>query len=223
MPTERRILAISSIAALAALAVLVLFPADTVKRSAVPMGPVEVRGYDGEMLSAISDFRENSIRGPQQVSEETYRLKITGLVDSPQEHTYDEVLAHDKYSKVVTLFCVEGWEATILWEGFRVADLLDEAGVKPEANTVIFHAYDGYTTSLPLDYIRNRGIIVAYKMNGVALPPERGFPLQLVAEDKWGYKWIKWVTEIELSSDPDYKGYWESRGYSNSGDLPGGY
>jgi DMSO/TMAO reductase YedYZ molybdopterin-dependent catalytic subunit len=41
----------------------------------------------------------------------------------------------------------------------------------------------------------------------------------LVAEDKWGYKWIKWVTEIRLSDDPTYRGYWESRGYSNSGDL----
>jgi DMSO/TMAO reductase YedYZ molybdopterin-dependent catalytic subunit len=39
-----------------------------------------------------------------------------------------------------------------------------------------------------------------------------------VAENKWGYKWIKWVTRIELS-DQDYRGYWEQRGYSNSGDL----
>jgi DMSO/TMAO reductase YedYZ molybdopterin-dependent catalytic subunit len=56
-------------------------------------------------------------------------------------------------------------------------------------------------------------------MNGVTLPAERGFPFELVAEDKWGYKWIKWVSEIELTDDAGYKGYWESRGYSNSGDL----
>jgi DMSO/TMAO reductase YedYZ molybdopterin-dependent catalytic subunit len=53
----------------------------------------------------------------------------------------------------------------------------------------------------------------------VTLPPERGFPFQLVAESKWGYKWIKWVTEIELTDDAGYRGYWESRGYSNIGDL----
>jgi Sulfite oxidase and related enzymes len=41
----------------------------------------------------------------------------------------------------------------------------------------------------------------------------------LVAEQKWGYKWIKWITKIELSNDPNYKGYWESRGYSNGGNL----
>ena len=62
---------------------------------------------------------------------------------------------------------------------------------------------------------------MASKMNGVVLPPERGFPFQLVAEQKWGYKWIKWITKIELSSDTNYKGFWESRGYNDNGDLNG--
>jgi DMSO/TMAO reductase YedYZ molybdopterin-dependent catalytic subunit len=81
------------------------------------------------------------------------------------------------------------------------------------------HAADGYTTSLPLDYFAERDILLAYKMNDVVLPPERGFPFQLVAEDKWGYKWIKWVERIELSADEDYEGYWERRGYDNEADL----
>ena len=45
--------------------------------------------------------------------------------------------------------------------------------------------------------------------------PERGYPFQVVAEDKLGYKWAKWVTGIEVSNDADYRGYWESRGYDN--------
>ena len=90
---------------------------------------------------------------------------------------------------------------------------------RPEARVVIFHAHDGYTTSFPLDYIMDNDIIMACKMNGVVLPPERGFPFQLVAESKWGYKWIKWIDRIELSDDVDYEGFWESRGYSNTGDL----
>jgi DMSO/TMAO reductase YedYZ molybdopterin-dependent catalytic subunit len=56
-------------------------------------------------------------------------------------------------------------------------------------------------------------------MNNITIPDERGFPFMLVAEDRWGYKWIKWVTGIRLSDDPSYHGYWESRGYSNIGDL----
>jgi len=61
--------------------------------------------------------------------------------------------------------------------------------------------------------------MLAYKINDVVLPPERGFPFELVAEQKWGYKWIKWVTEIEPSSDENYRGYWEQAGYSNEGNL----
>lgn len=186
--------------------------------------PVEVRDYQGEKLSSINEFRENSIKGPQHVNSESYRLKISGLVESPKEYTYDEVIGnHQSYEKVVTLDCVEGWSVTILWTGLLVRDLLAEAKVLPNAKVVIFHAYDGYTTSLPIDYIINNDILIAYNINTITLPPERGFPFQLVAESKWGYKWIKWITAIELSDDADYRGYWESRGYSNSADLDEGF
>jgi DMSO/TMAO reductase YedYZ molybdopterin-dependent catalytic subunit len=180
---------------------------------------VEVREYNGSRLSSVNDFRENSIKGVQHVDIASYALQVDGLVENPENLTYAQVLSKQSYSKVVAIHCVEGWDATILWEGVLVKDLIDEAKARPEANTVIFHAYDGYTTSLPLDYVMNRSIILAYRMNGVTLPPERGFPFELIAEDKWGYKWIKWVTAIELSSDPSYRGFWESRGYSNGGDL----
>jgi len=182
--------------------------------------PVEVREYQGERLSSIADFRENSIRGPQYINRSAYMLELSGLVSRPLSLSYDQVInEYPVYEKEVTLFCVEGWEVTILWEGIRVEDLLANAGVNPDANTVIFYAADGYSTSLPLDYIKDRDILLAYSMNGVILPAERGFPFQLVAEDRWGYKWIKWVTGIEVSDDPAYRGYWEKRGYSQTGDL----
>jgi len=182
---------------------------------------VEIREYEGEKLSSINDFRENSIAGPQNVFLEDYELEITGLVDKPLTLTYDQVLDRKQYSKVVTLHCVEGWDATILWEGVLLEDLLNQADAQGSAVTVIFHAADGYTSSLPLEYVRQNKIMLAYRMNGVELPPERGFPFQVVAESKWGYKWVKWVTKIELSDDPNYRGYWESRGYNNDGDLSG--
>ncbi len=182
---------------------------------------VEIREYEGQKLSSIDDFRENSIRGSQSVDKESYRLVVAGLVGNEIEYTYDDVIAnHQLFEKVVTLHCVEGWEVTILWEGFLAKDLIEEAGVGSGAKVVIFYAYDGYSTSLPLDYIINNDILIAYKMNGVVLPPERGFPFQLVAESKYGYKWIKWITKIELSDNIDYLGYWESRGYPNDADWP---
>jgi DMSO/TMAO reductase YedYZ molybdopterin-dependent catalytic subunit len=181
---------------------------------------IQVKEYQGERLGAIGDFHENSIKGPQRVDINTYTLQVTGLVDTPLSYTYAEAVSgHKSYTRLVTLDCVEGWSVKILWEGILVSDLIDPAGILPAANTVIFHAYDGYTTSMPLSYIRDNNIMLAYKMNGVDLPPERGFPFQLVAQDKWGYKWIKWVTKIELSDNPDYRGYWERNGYSNDGSL----
>lgn len=180
---------------------------------------VEITDYQGEKLGSINDFRENSISGPQYVNIDNYTLILDGLVDQERTYTYDNVLSHKKYEKVVTLNCVEGWSVKILWEGVLLKDLLDEAGVKPGANTVILYAYDGYSTSLPLDYITENNIILAYKMNGITLPPERGYPFQLVAESKLGYKWIKWVTRIELSDNESYTGYWESRGFSNEADI----
>ena len=182
--------------------------------------PVEVREYQGEKLSSVNDFRENSIKGPQKVDKDTFKLEISGLVQNPVNYSYSEVTNNYKhYTKVVTLDCVEGWSVTILWEGMLVRDILEKVNPLPEAKIVIFHAYDGYTTSLPLDYVINRDILMAFKMNEITIPPERGFPFQLVAESKWGYKWIKWITKIELSDDFTYRGYWESRGYSNSADL----
>jgi len=184
------------------------------------LAAVQIKEYQGERLSSLGDFQENSIKGPQRVDVNSYRLQVTGLVDKPLAYTYNDVLSgHKSYNKPVTLDCVEGWSVKILWQGVLVSDLIAPAGVLPAANTVIFHAYDGYTTSLPLKYIQDNNIMLAYQINGVELPPERGFPFQLVAEDKWGYKWIKWVTGIELSDNPDYKGYWERAGYSNDGSL----
>jgi DMSO/TMAO reductase YedYZ molybdopterin-dependent catalytic subunit len=183
--------------------------------------PEEIREYEGQDLSSIGDFRENSIKGPQHVNASTYRLTITGLVNKTVEYTYDDVInGFQKYQKVITLHCVQGWSVKILWEGFLLKELLNKAGIDPQAVVAIFYAYDGYSTSLPLDYILDNDILIAYKINGLTLPPERGFPFQLVAESKYGYKWIKWITEIELSDDVDYRGYWESRGFSNDADLP---
>ena len=185
---------------------------------------VEIRDYQGEDLSSIIDFRENSIRGPQEVNIDEYELEIVGLVKEPKTFKYNDILENfESYKKVVTLHCVEGWDVKILWEGILIRELIGIENVKSEAKTVIFHAYDGYTTSFPVEYVLDNDILLAYKMNEVTLPAIRGFPFQLVAESKWGYKWIKWVTRIELSDDKDYQGFCESRGYSNEGDLDGSF
>lgn len=186
----------------------------------IELDGVEIREYQGEKLSSVNDFRENSIKGPQEINREKYQLRITGLVNNQKTYSYDEILnKFQSYKKVVRLNCVEGWSVDILWEGILIKDVLTEVNPTDDAKIVIFHAEDGYTTSLPIQYILENEILMAYKMNNVTLPVERGFPFQLVAESKWGYKWIKWITEIEVSANESYEGYWEQRGYSNTANI----
>ncbi len=180
---------------------------------------VEINEYKGEKLGSIEDFRENSIKGIQEVDIEEYRLVVEGLVENSQEYKYSELQKKEHIKKLVTLNCVTGWSVKALWEGIPLNEIFKEVKVKDEANTVMFYSPDGYSTSLPLSFIKENNIIIADKVNDVQLPPRQGFPFQLVAEQKYGYKWIRWVNRIEISSDSEFRGYWESRGYSNSADV----
>jgi DMSO/TMAO reductase YedYZ molybdopterin-dependent catalytic subunit len=181
---------------------------------------IENLSYQGRELTPIAQQRNNAIEGTQYIDRETYRLQVDGLVENPRNFTYEEITELPDTSKVVDLNCVEGWSFTAKWTGVKMADLLAETGAMENATTVIFYSADGYSTSLDMDYLLKNDIILAYKLNDVTLPPERGFPLQLVAEDKYGYKWAKWIVRIELSDSP-YKGYWEERGYNNRANAGG--
>jgi len=186
-----------------------------------PAQDVEITQYEGERLGSVDDFRENSIRGVQRIDAGSYSLLIDGLVEQTASHTYQELLRMPHQRKLVTIHCVEGWSVKALWEGIPLRILLEDVAPINAATTVIFHAADGYTTSLPLETILERNLIIADRLNGLVLPPANGFPFQLVAEDKLGYKWIRWLTRIELSSDSDYRGFWETRGYNNGADIDG--
>ena len=180
----------------------------------------ETLSYLGEQLTPIAQQRNNAIRGTQYIDKESYRLQVDGLVENPRNFTYEEITGLPQTSKVIELNCVEGWSFNAKWTGVRIAEIFEEAEVVENATTVIFYSADGYSTSLDRDYLLENDIILAYRLNDVTLPPERGFPLQLVAEDKYGYKWAKWIVRIELRNSP-YRGYWEERGYNNIADVGG--
>ena len=181
---------------------------------------IEVTVYNDIELTPIDKQGNNAIKGNQYLDRNIYRLQIDGLVENPTELTYDQILEYPSSSRVVDMNCVEGWGFTAKWTGVLVETLFNDVVVKENATTVIFYCADGYSTSHDLNYLLDNDIMLAYKINDVTLPPDRGFPLQLVAEDKYGYKWAKWITGIELT-DAEYSGYWESRGYSNRADFGG--
>ncbi len=179
---------------------------------------VEAKEYLGVSLEPLRSQGNNAIQGTQFIDRATYRLEVTGLVNKETNWSYDELLGLQDYSEVVYMPCVEGWGFNAKWTGFRVMDLLNRFGIRPEAKYVIFHTADNYSTGLPLDYLRDNNILMAYGINDLTLPPERGFPFQLVAKDKYGYKWAKWITLIDVT-DKEERGYWESMGYSDSANV----
>jgi DMSO/TMAO reductase YedYZ molybdopterin-dependent catalytic subunit len=179
---------------------------------------VEAEEFQGVLLTKLSAQRNNAIQGTQYIDRESYRLHVTGLVENELNVSYKQLLSLPAYSQVVYMPCVEGWGFYAKWTGFRLVDLFELARLRSNATYVVFHSLDGYSTGLPLDYLINRNVLMAYGINDVTLPADRGFPLQVVAIDKYGYKWAKWVTEVEVV-DNVVAGFWESRGYSNNADV----
>jgi DMSO/TMAO reductase YedYZ molybdopterin-dependent catalytic subunit len=186
-------------------------------------GEVEATEFMGHALTPISRQNNNALNGTQYIDRATYRLTVDGLVEHPLSLSYADLQAYPQLSQLMDLDCVEGWNFTAKWTGPALSALFDDAGVKPEAKIAIFHTTDvpqGYS-SLDLSYIYDNNIIIALKDNDITLPPDRGFPFQVVAMSKFGYKWAKWITEIELSSDTSFRGYWESAGFNNNADVNG--
>jgi DMSO/TMAO reductase YedYZ molybdopterin-dependent catalytic subunit len=178
--------------------------------------PGEIRVYKGQPLDSINDFQTEAINGNQDINITTYTLSITGMVPQEIVLNYTQVVNnHPHNQSVVTLHCVTGWQVTVLWEGVLVKDLLEESHYDTNAPILIINCADGYNTSLPIQYVIDNNVMLAYKVNNVTLPKSEGYPFQLVCPGKLGYKWAKWVTSLDVSDDTSFRGYWESRGYSN--------
>jgi len=150
---------------------------------------------------------------PPEVDIASYRLRIEGLVDEPLSLTYQEILDYPTVTEVVLLICPTVFQDNAEWTGVPVWVLLTEAGVQEGATDVTFRAlptppladYPGtaearpYFATVPLDEVMgNDSIFLAHNVNGEVLPEEHGYPLRVVAKDRFGYDWVKWVASIEV-------------------------
>jgi DMSO/TMAO reductase YedYZ molybdopterin-dependent catalytic subunit len=185
--------------------------------------PGEAHEFQGVQLTPMNLQQTNALKGPQYLDELTYRLTVDGLVEHPLSIDYGSLISYPMVSRVIVFHCVDGWEFTAKWTGPLLTTVLDQARLKAEVNTVIFHTadYDRGFSSLRLSYVKEYNVILAVKINDITLPPERGFPFQVTADGKFGYKWAKWVDRIELSSDSSFRGAWEAAGYNNNADING--
>ncbi|MHB8895486.1 MAG: molybdopterin-dependent oxidoreductase [Candidatus Geothermincolia bacterium] len=185
-----------------------------------PTKKVTVPGAGTREVTPTDKLHVRTAEGQPKIDPATYTIKISGLVEKPLSLTFDEIKSVPPEERFVKLPCVEGWTDSAIWKGPRLADVLKKAGVKDTANTVVFKSPGGYSTSLTLADVIATDPMLAYGVNGDRLPDEQGYPLRLVVPNRLGYKWIKWVTEIQLVKG-SYEGYWESRGYSNDADATG--
>jgi DMSO/TMAO reductase YedYZ molybdopterin-dependent catalytic subunit len=144
-----------------------------------------------------------------------YRLQVDGLVHRRLSLSVEDLEAMPTTVLVKPFQCVTGWRVpNVHWEGVRLADLLDEAGVAPGAKALLFRSFDGvYTESLTLAQARLPDVIVAHKMLGRPVTRAHGGPLRLYVAPMYGYKSVKWLSRISVV-DRVYPGYWEQRGYA---------
>lgn len=149
----------------------------------------------------------------------TWTLTVDGEVEKRFILTWDEFRKLPMTESVSDFHCVEGWSVLdCRWEGVRFDTLRDLVRPKSSAKAVTFGCADGYKTSLTLEELSERDVILACKLNGSELELGYGWPMRLVVPSKYGYKSALWVTKITFSRIKEL-GYWEKRGYSDTADV----
>jgi DMSO/TMAO reductase YedYZ molybdopterin-dependent catalytic subunit len=179
-------------------------------------------------------FRSNGTAEPDSEAYEAlaakgfadYKLEVAGLVASPRSFSLAELRALESRTQITRHDCVEGWSAIGKWKGAKLSAVLDAVKAKSEARYVVFYcadpmANDGtdlYYESIDMDDALHPQTILAYELNGEALPIKNGAPIRLRVERQLGYKHAKYVMKIELVESFAHiaggnGGYWEDQGY----------
>ncbi|MGK2929514.1 MAG: molybdopterin-dependent oxidoreductase [Acidimicrobiales bacterium] len=197
-------------------------------RAVVPPdgGLLDVEGISPYVTPNSDFYRIDTALVTPQVDADSWRLRVTGLVDAPFELTFDELLAMDMVEELVTIACVSNEVGGDLvgnasWLGVPLADLVARAAPQPDATQVVGRSTDGFTVGFPTETaLDGRVALVAVGMNGEPLPASHGYPARLVVAGLYGYvSATKWLTEIELTRFEDFDAYWVPRGWSKLGPV----
>jgi DMSO/TMAO reductase YedYZ molybdopterin-dependent catalytic subunit len=181
----------------------------------------------GPFVTPNADFyRIDTALVVPQVSKDSWRLKIGGMVDNPMELTFDDLLARPQIERYITLSCVSNpvggdLVGNALWQGVLLRDVLEEAGVQTGATQIVSRSIDDWTAGTPTEIVMDgRDAMLAIAMNGEPLPARHGYPVRMVVPGLYGYvSATKWVTQIELTRWEDYDAYWVPRGWSKEGPI----
>ena len=155
-----------------------------------------------------------------------WRMEIRGRVDNPISLSYDDLLARPQVERVITIACVSNEVGgnligNAVWQGVLLSDLLDEAGVQPEAEQVFGTSVDGWTCGFPVEAaFDGRDAMIAIGMNGEPLPVQHGFPARVIIPGLYGYvSATKWLSTLELTRWDEAEGYWIPRGWSRDAPI----
>jgi DMSO/TMAO reductase YedYZ molybdopterin-dependent catalytic subunit len=147
-----------------------------------------------------------------------WTFRVWGLVESPQEWTFDEFLALGQTRVKCDVHCVTRWSKfDNVFEGVPFRAVLERVQPRPEERFVMVHAEQNYTANLPLDDLDRDTVLFANKHDGQDLPPDHGGPLRLVVPHLYFWKSAKWVRGLEFRAE-DAPGFWEGFGYHLRGD-----
>ncbi len=171
-------------------------------------------------MTTVSELFTYHIFGrPREITQwqqdtDSFSLSIMGLVNTPAQLSLQEIReCYEPVSGNMILQCMTNvhW-GRIGFTGARLLDVLDYAGISDEATKVALRGAEGFDTDLWIDEIREKpdAFLLAYAMNDEPLTPDHGFPLRVTADGKYGYKWCKWLVEVE-AVDYDYKGHYEGK------------
>lgn len=198
-------------------------------RADPPIGTAALRGVDRlSPLVTPNDrfYRIDTAILVPQVMPEDWSLKVSGRVDRPFEVSYADLLGMPMVEEVVTLACVSNEVGGNLvgnaaWLGVPLGELLDRAGVQPDATQIVGRSVDGFTVGFPTEAASDgRPALVAVGMNGEPLPVVHGFPARLVVSGLYGYvSATKWLSEIELTRWDDFDAYWIPRGWAKEAPI----
>ncbi|WP_030186603.1 molybdopterin-dependent oxidoreductase [Streptomyces violaceorubidus] len=183
---------------------------------------VDATGLTG-LLPNPGGFRYYSVVGSVPRKDETnYALTVGGLVDRPKTYTLADLRAMPQTRVVADAVCTDGWRVDdVPFEGVKLADILDEAGVHSSGAAVRFTCFDGaYSENLTLEQARRSDMLVALKMQDKPVTHEHGGPVRLFTAPMYFYKSAKWLSGISVT-DKVVPGFWEERGYDIDGWLDG--
>ena len=130
---------------------------------------------------------------PQEIDLDSYRLRVTGLVERPLELTYDELRCLPKVRRQAKLVCPGFFVDEATWAGARIGEVLALAGVQEGATRIKLVGADGYARELAIDEQLTDTGLVAYEWEGEPLPALHGFPMRIVLPEFSGGNWVKWL------------------------------